>query len=202
MRTHVVAIGGARGLLDHEAEDDEATVAVAAALPRREVRGLEREVSQMVRRLDLGVVRLLDEQVLVPLPCLFVRIVGDARGMGQQVAHRDRGRDGRALEAEVVDCRRVEVEGALGHELQRGDRGERLRDRRAVEPQIRRHRHAPSAARPPVGTFEHRDCAASEHDDARQLVVGREGAKVSIEVVERVAHVSSSAISFFGAIAR
>ncbi len=107
---HVVAVRLTRCLLDHEPEEEEPAVAVATPLTGSEVRRLEREVGQVVRGLDLGVVGLVDEQVFVPLARLLVGVVGDARAVAQQVTDGDRRRDRRALEPEVVDRGRIEVE--------------------------------------------------------------------------------------------
>ena len=82
---HVVAIAQSRDLLDDEAQQDEAAIAVAAALARRKVGRLVDELGQEVNGLGYGVVGLRYPQIRVVLTGLLFSVITDAGGVGQQM---------------------------------------------------------------------------------------------------------------------
>ena len=88
---HVVAIAQPRDLLDDEAQQDEAAIAVAAALARREVGRLVDELGQEVDGLGYGVVWLGYPEIRVVLTGLLFGVITDAGGMGQQMEDGDIG---------------------------------------------------------------------------------------------------------------
>jgi hypothetical protein len=109
---------------------------------------------EVVGGLGHRVVRLADPQVLVALAGLLVGVVGDPRGVGEEVVGGDGGRDGGPLQLEIADDRGVQAERSPFHQLQGRDRGEQLGDRRGVEAGLQRTGRLPGPVGVPVGRGE------------------------------------------------
>ena len=99
----------------------------------------------------------------------------------RQVVRRDLGRDCRTDEIEELHDGGVEVERALFDELERGDRGEQLRDRGDIEARLERDGRVPRATRKPLRSHEHVAIARTNTDDARELVAVGELAQVLLD---------------------
>jgi hypothetical protein len=94
MLAHVVPIGQTAELLDEQTQQDIAAVAVAASLAGREIRCLVRELREKVGGLGNRIVGKGPEEIGVILPVLFLSVIRDARGVGQQVVDVHLRRDG------------------------------------------------------------------------------------------------------------
>ena len=134
----------ARGVLDGHPCDDVAGVAVARPAAWREVWRLVREQGQEVAQGHDRVTRHHSKDLGVVLALVLLGDVGDAAGVREQVAQRDRGGDGGAGEVGVLVDRRVEVQPPSGDQLQHRDRGEQLADRGDVETYVERVRYTPA----------------------------------------------------------
>ena len=170
----VLAVAHARDLLDREAREHVADVAVAAVHAGLGERLLVSELRQEVLRLDDRVVRGVAEELLVALARLLVGVIRDAARVGQQVQQRHLRADRRALEVDVVVDRGLEVELALADQVEHRDAREELRDRRGVEARVHRVRDAPARRRETGRRFVEGRVAALDEHRAAEVVVGEE----------------------------
>ena len=113
MPTHIVPIGQTADLLDEQTQQDIATVTVATPLARREIRWLVRELWEKVGGLSNRIVGNGPEEIGVLLPVLFLSVIPDARGMGQQVIDVHLPRDGGVPQSQGLNEGGIEGEYSL-----------------------------------------------------------------------------------------
>src|SRR5665647_902835 len=181
----VLAVALPGHLLQGKAGQQVPDVAVPAALAGREVGGLVHELRQEVDGLGHRVAGLVDPQRCVVLAGLLVGVVGDPRGVGQQVADGDLDRDLRAGKVDQLVDGLVEAQAAGLAPLQHGDRRERLGDRGGVEAGVQLHAHRPAARRRAVRGFEHVLRSTTDRHHAGELVAVGGFLERGVQGVER-----------------
>ncbi len=144
---HDVGVGLTGQLLDHQTENDEAGVGVLEALARRAVRRQVAEERQEVCRPGHRVRRQLAPQVGVVGEVgrgvlVLLAVVGDARGVAEQVVHRDRGqqRPWPAVRRQHVHDGGLECHQPVTDQADHRAGSEHLGDRRDAESGGRRDR--------------------------------------------------------------
>ena len=168
----VIAVGHPADVLDQEAQQDVATIAITAPLSRREVGRFIYELGQEVAGLEDRVVGLFLPQIFVTFARFFVGVVAYPRCMGQQVPDGHLFREWCAFQTQALPATGVSKVSLTVDQLQRRDRSKEFGYRCRIEARMQVVGDAPGAAGVAVGARVQPGCASRDERRTGEQILG------------------------------